>query len=129
MNPDHGEALYNLSRLLAQTDLGEAKLLQDRFEALQTRRHVMDRAQTLGNFALSSAAAHDWPQAIAQLQEGLKICGDCSALALLHKNLGLIYCRSGNLKSGRVELLEARQLAPKDPDITAALQLLEKLSK
>ena len=75
------------------------------------------------------SAGPGWPQAIAQLQEGLKICGDCRALALLHKNLGLIYCRSGDLKSGRVELLEARQLAPKDPDITAALQLLEKLSK
>jgi tetratricopeptide (TPR) repeat protein len=129
MNPDHGEALYNLSRLLSQSEPAEAKVLQDRFEALQARRHIMDRAQTLGNFALSSSAAHDWPQAIAQLQEGLKICGDCSALALLHKNLGLIYCRSGDLKNGRLELLEARKLTPKDPDITAALQLLEKLSK
>jgi Flp pilus assembly protein TadD len=89
----------------------------------------MDHAQTLGNFALSSAAAHDWPQAISQLQEGLKICGDCSALALLHKNLGLIYCRSGDLKNGRVELIEAQKLTPKDPDVTAALQLIENLSK
>jgi tetratricopeptide (TPR) repeat protein len=129
MNPDHGEALYNLFRLLAQTDEAEAKILQSRFEALQARRHIMDRAQTLGNFALSSAAAHDWPQAISQLQEGLKICGDCSALALLHKNLGLIYCRSGDLKNGRAELLEALKLTPKDADITAALQVLEKISK
>ena len=89
----------------------------------------MDRAQTLGNFALSSAAAHDWPQAVSQLQEGLKICGDCSASALLHKNLGLIYCRRGDLKSGRGELLEALKLTPKDPDIAAALHLLEKLMK
>jgi len=129
MNPDHGEALYNLSRLLAQTDATEAKLLQERFEALQARRHIMDRAQTLGNFALSSAGAHDWPQAISQLQEGLKICGDCSALALLHKNLGLIYCRSGDLRNGHAELLEALRLTPKDADITAALQVLEKLGK
>src|SRR5207253_11360821 len=99
------------------------------FGVLESRRRVMGSAQTRGNFGLSSRAAHGLAQAIAQLQEGLKICGDCSALVLLHKNLGLIYCRSGNLKSGRVELLEARQLAPKDPDITAALQLLEKLSK
>jgi tetratricopeptide (TPR) repeat protein len=129
MNPDHGEALYNLSRLLAQTDATEAKVFQDRFEALQATRHLMDRAQTLGNFALSSAAAHDWPQAIAQLQEGLSICGGCSALPLLHKNLGLIYCRSGDLRNGRAELLEALKLTPKDPDITAALQLIEKLSR
>jgi Flp pilus assembly protein TadD len=88
----------------------------------------MDRAQTLGNFALSSAAAHDWPQAIGQLREGLKVCGNCSALALLHKNLGLIYCRSGDLKNGRAELLEAQKIMPNDPDITAALRLLEKQS-
>jgi tetratricopeptide (TPR) repeat protein len=129
INPDHAEALYNLARLLAQTDPAEAKVFQDRFEVLQTNRHIMDRAQTLGNFALSSAAAHDWPQAIGQLQEGLRVCGHCSALALLHKNLGLIYCHSGDLKNGRAELLEARKLTPNDPDIAAALQLLEKLSK
>jgi len=57
MNPDHGEALYNLSRLLAQTDRNGSEALQERFEALQARRHIMDRAQTLGNFALSSAGA------------------------------------------------------------------------
>jgi len=86
----------------------------------------MDRAQTLGNFALSSAGAHDWPAGDLALQEGLKICGDCSALALLHKNLGLIYCRSGDLRNGHAELLEALRLTPKDADITAALQVLEK---
>jgi tetratricopeptide (TPR) repeat protein len=124
INPDHGEALYNLSRLLAQTDPAEAKTLQSRFEALQAKRHVMDRAQTLGNFALASAAAHDWPQAIAQMKEGLTLCGDCSALPLLHKDLGLIYCRSGDLKNGLGELLEAQKLTPNDPGIAAALEVL-----
>ena len=89
IKPDHGEALYNLSRQLARTDPQEAQQFQQRFDTLQAQKHIMDRAQTLGNFALSAAAAHDWPQAIAQLKEGLKVCGDCSALALLHKDLGL----------------------------------------
>src|SRR5207248_8361463 len=53
-------------------------------------RSVMDRAQTLGNFALASAAAHDWPEAISQLKQALQICGNCRALPLLHKDLGLI---------------------------------------
>jgi tetratricopeptide (TPR) repeat protein len=128
-SPDHGEALYNLSRLLAQTNPAEAKVLRDRFEALQARRHIMDRAQTLGNFALSSAAAHDWPQAIAQLKEGLELCGQCSALPLLRKDLGLIYCRSGDLKNGYAELLEAQKLTPDDPDIAAALQVLQRTNK
>jgi len=90
---------------------------------------MMDRAQTLGNFALASAAARDWPQAIAQLQEALKVCGDCSALALLHKDLGLIYCRSGDLKNGQAELLEARKLMPKDQEVSQALQVLEKMRR
>jgi len=122
-------ALYNLSRLLVQTDPAEAKTLQSRFEALQAKRHVMDRAQTLGNFALTSAAAHDWPQAIAQLKEGLTLCGDCSALPLLHKDLGLIYCRSGDLKNGLAEMLEAQKLTPNDPEIAAALQVLGHTNK
>jgi Flp pilus assembly protein TadD len=89
----------------------------------------MDRAQTLGNFALASAAAHDWPQAIAQMKEGLTLCRDCSALPLLHKDLGLIYCRSGDLKNGLAELLEAQKLTPNDPDIAAALQVLGHTNK
>ena len=85
----------------------------------------MDRAQTLGNFALASAAARDWPQAIAQLKEALQVCGNCSALPLLHKDLGLIYCRSGDWKNGKSELLEARKLTPNDPDVAQALRVLE----
>ena len=95
--PDYGEALYNLGRLLEKSNPEEAKSLQTRFDNLQAQKHIMDRAQTLGNFALSAAAAHDWPQAIAQLKEGLQVCGKCSALALLHKDLGITYCRSGDL--------------------------------
>ena len=52
INPEHGEALYNLSRQLAQSDPDESKRLQARFEALQAQKQIMDRAQTLGNFAL-----------------------------------------------------------------------------
>jgi hypothetical protein len=85
----------------------------------------MDRAQSLGNFALASADAHDWPQAIAQLKEAITVCGDCSALSQLHKDLGLIYCHSGSFSDGRVELLEAQKLAPGDQDVEKALRLLE----
>jgi tetratricopeptide (TPR) repeat protein len=110
IKPDHAEALYNLSRQQAKSDPQEARQFQQRFETLQAQKRIADRAQTLGNFGLSAAAAHDWPQAIAQLKEGLQVCGQCSALALLHKNLGLIYCRSGDLKDGLAELLEAKKL-------------------
>ncbi|HMH08788.1 MAG TPA: tetratricopeptide repeat protein, partial [Terriglobales bacterium] len=129
IKPDHGEALYNLSRQLAKSDPQEAQRFQERFETLQAQKHVMDRAQTLGNFALSAAAAHDWPQAIAQLKEGLQVCGACSALALLHKDLGLTYCRSGDLKNGLTELLEAKKLTPQDPDIDQAIRFAENAQK
>jgi tetratricopeptide (TPR) repeat protein len=121
IDPNHGKALYNLYRQLAQSDPAEAKRLQDRFENLQAQNRIMDQAQTLGNFAVSSAAAHDWPEAIAQLKEGLRLCGNCSAEAQLHKDLGLIYCHSGDMKNGLGELLEAKKLTPQDPDIDKAI--------
>jgi tetratricopeptide (TPR) repeat protein len=125
MNPEHGEALYNLSRQLAQSDPDESNGFQARFEALQTQKQIMDRAQTLGNFALASAAAHDWPQAISQLQEGIQVCGGCTALGQLHKDLGLIYLHSGDKKGGLRELLEAKKLTPADPDIDKAIRIAQ----
>jgi tetratricopeptide (TPR) repeat protein len=129
IKPDHAEALYNLSRQLARSDPQEAQQFQQRFDTLQSQRRIMDRAQTLGNFGLSAAAAHDWPQAIAQLKEGLQVCGQCSALALLHKNLGLTYCRSGDLKNGLAELLEAKKLTPQDPEIDQAIRFVNRAQK
>ena len=129
IHPDYSEALYNLARLAAKTDPAESARLQSQFDSLQVRKHVMDRAQTLGNFALASADAHDWPQAVSQLREGIRVCNDCSALPVLHKDLGLIYCRSGEFENGRKELLIAQRLAPSDPDVQKALQVLDSLQR
>jgi tetratricopeptide (TPR) repeat protein len=129
IRPQYNEAVYNLSRLLMKTDPEEGQRLKDQFEAQQAEQHITDRAQTLGNFALTSADARDWPQAIAQLKEALQLCGACSAKPLLHKDLGLIYCRSGDLKNGRAELLEARNLSPGDPDVTQALNIIAAMQK
>jgi tetratricopeptide (TPR) repeat protein len=129
LNPEHAEALYNLSRQVAQSDPEEAKRMQARFEALQAQKQIMDRAQTLGNFALASAAAHDWPQAISQLQEGIKVCGGCTALGQLHKDLGLIYLHSGDIQDGLQELQEAKKLAPSDPDIDKAIRIAQSVHK
>jgi len=129
IRPQYNEAIYNLARLLMKSDPQEAKRLQARFQDLQAQQHIMDRAQTLGNFALASADAHDWPQAIAHLKEALDVCGNCSALSHLHKDLGLIYCHSGDFKKGRIELLEAQKLSPGDEDVAKALRLLEPVSK
>jgi len=125
IRPQYSEAYYNLSRLLMKSDPEEAKKLQARFQELQAQQHIMDRAQTLGNFALASADAHDWPQAVGQLKEAIEVCGKCSALPQLHKDLGLIYCHSGDLRDGKTELLEAQTLLPADEDVKKALRLLE----
>jgi tetratricopeptide (TPR) repeat protein len=129
VDPEHGEALYNLSRQLAQTDPEESKRMQARFEVLQSQKQIMDRAQTLGNFALASAAAHDWPQAISQLKEGIQVCGKCTALAQLHKDLGLIYLHAGDVQNGLEELREAKKLTPSDPDIEKAIRVAQSVRR
>jgi tetratricopeptide (TPR) repeat protein len=125
VRPQYSEAYYSLSRLLMKSNPDEAKRLLDQFQALQKEQHITDRAHTLGNFGLASADAHDWPQAIAQLKEAITACGQCDSLAQLHKDLGLIYCHSGDYKAGRTELLEAQRMSPRDEDIKKALNLLQ----
>lgn len=129
IRPQYSEAYYSLSRLLMQSNPDEAKRLQEQFQALQAAQHITDRAHTLGNFALASADAHDWPQAIAQLKEAITACGQCDSLAQLHKDLGLIYCHSGDYKNGRTELLEAQKMSPADEDIKKALTLLQQQAR
>jgi tetratricopeptide (TPR) repeat protein len=129
LNPEHGEALYNLSRQLAETDPEESKRMQARFEALQAQKQIMDRAQTLGNFALAAGAAHDWPQAVSQLKESIQVCGNCTALGQLHKDLGLIYLHSGDVREGLQELQQAKKLTPADPDIDKAIRIAESIHK
>lgn len=129
LRPQYSEALYSLARVLSKTNPDEAKRLQAQFEHLQEEQHIMDRAQSLGNFALASADAHDWPQAVSQLKEAIQVCGNCTARPQLYKDLGLIYCHSGDMKNGRVELLEARKLNPSDADIAKALALIDTQSR
>jgi Flp pilus assembly protein TadD len=124
IQPTYIEALYNLARILAKSNPQEAARMTARLESQRTQQRAMDRAHLLGNFALSSATAHDWPQAVSQMKEAVSACGDCADLAQLHKDLGLIYCRSGNFSDGREELLLAQKLAPNDEDIRKSLQIL-----
>jgi tetratricopeptide (TPR) repeat protein len=126
-NPQHTEALYNLSRAFGSSNPEKASDYRGKFTALQQARQITDRAETLGNFAISAAAARDWPRAIAQLKEALDLCGECRSKADLHKNLGLVYCRSGDVKNGQQELQRAQQLKPSDPEIGRSLEILASL--
>ena len=124
VNPEHGQALYNLARALRDASPDEAVGFQERFRKHREERRITDRAETLGNFALASADARDWPQAVDQLLEAINVCGKCPTQALLHKNLGLIYARSGNLDKAEASLRVASALLPSDEDIETSLQLI-----
>jgi tetratricopeptide (TPR) repeat protein len=124
LQPAYADALYALSRALAGTKPAESRELQSRFMNLQTQQRATDDAQTIGNNALNAAAAGEWAAAISQLKKAIDRCGECSVRPQLHKDLGLVYCRSGDLKNGESELLEADKLLPGDADIAKALQII-----
>jgi len=85
---------------------------------------LTDRVQTLNNFALEAANLHNWPQAVDQLQESIKTCRQCKQLPVLHRNLGLIFARQGDIEASRRELETALQIDPNDADAQKALELL-----
>jgi tetratricopeptide (TPR) repeat protein len=128
-NPQNSEGLYNLARTLAQAGKPEAKEYMNRFDQLEKQRQLTDRVQQLGNFGLEAANARNWPQAIEDLQEALQICSDCRFSADLHRDLGLIYCRKGDLQNGKRELEAALQLQPRDPDARQAMEVIASLEK
>jgi tetratricopeptide (TPR) repeat protein len=127
VDPEQPQSLFNLLRALRTVDAEQSKHYEARFVALKQKQQLLTEAETLGNFALSSAKEHDWPQAVSQLQEAIRLCGDCRAIADLHKDLGLISCQSGDLKTGERELRTALALKPGDADIQKALATAERV--
>jgi len=53
----------------------------------------------------------------------------CQSKGDLHKNLGLIYCRSGNLEKDEGELPIAESLKPNDPAVGKSLEILAELKR
>lgn len=124
-DPHHSQSLFNLAKSLSKIRDPEAQQYQDRFEALQKSQQIADRVSELGNFALEAANAQNWPQAVEQMNEAIRLCGNCPQSAHLHKNLGLFYGRTGNIGEAKKELRTALQLAPNDADAQNALAMLE----
>jgi tetratricopeptide (TPR) repeat protein len=125
--PDMSQALYQLFRALNRLHDPEAQQFQDRFEALQKRKRIKDRVGMLGNFAIAAAEAQNWPQALQDMKEAIALCGQCEDAAHLHRNLGLMYCRTGNLQDGEKELRMALALNPDDGDAKNAISVLQRL--
>jgi tetratricopeptide (TPR) repeat protein len=128
-DPNHTQALYNLARSLAKMNDPEAQQYQHRFDDLQRKQLITDRAAELGNFALEAANAQNWPKAMEQMNEAIRLCGSCAESAHLHKNLGLFYGRIGNLDEAEKELHTALALAPGDADAKSALATFEGIRK
>jgi tetratricopeptide (TPR) repeat protein len=109
---------------LRSTDQAESEQLMAHFNAVQKERRILERADSLANNGIEAESAHDWPEAIRQLQEAIAACGNCRAKADLHRKLGIIHCQSGDLDNGEKELLAAKALDPEDPVTRAALALI-----
>lgn len=86
-DPNHSQALYNLSRTLDKMGDPDAQKYQDRFDALQKDQQITDRLQQLDNSALEAANAQNWSQAVEQMTEASRLCGTCHQSAHPHRNL------------------------------------------
>jgi tetratricopeptide (TPR) repeat protein len=126
-DPNLAEALYSLARTLKKLNDPGAQQYQDRFDELAQKKQIKDHVGQLGNFAIQAANANDWPHAVQQMQEAIALCGQCDDAEHLHRNLGLMYCRTGNLEEGEKELRAALALKPDDEDASKALTALETL--
>jgi tetratricopeptide (TPR) repeat protein len=124
--PNHSQALYDLAKSLKKIHDPEAAQYQDRLDTLEKNQQIGDRVSELSAFALEAANAHNWPQAVEQMNEAIQLCGNCPQSATLHKNLGLFYGRVGNVAEAKKELRASLQLTPNDTDAQAALAALER---
>jgi tetratricopeptide (TPR) repeat protein len=122
IRPDHWQALYSLGRTVQ--DSREAKRYQDDLRVLEKQHHITSRAQLLGQLAQDASNARNWPEAFTYFRQGLEACKQCGALPELHKNLGLAYCRTGDIRSAKRELRAALALQPGDQTVLKALQIL-----
>jgi tetratricopeptide (TPR) repeat protein len=125
-DPNHSQALYDLAKSLKKIHDPEAAQYQDHLDTLEKNQQIGDRVSELSAFALEAANAHNWPQAVEQMNGAIQLCGNCPQSATLHKNLGLFYGRVGNVAEAKKELRASLQLTPNDTDAQAALTALER---
>ena len=57
------------------------------------------------------------PNPVEWFQEALNVCGDCRTRSSLHKDLGLLYSRSGHLVEGERQLRLALRQDPNDEEV------------
>ena len=126
LEPHSREGLYKLSRALEKSDPKLSATYRDRFKSLESSAQIQNRASSLGRIASEAAKAGNWPLAVSDFDEALRVCGACELAWQLRKDLGLSLCNSGDLVRGEKELRSAFQQSPDDPDIKYALELIER---
>jgi tetratricopeptide (TPR) repeat protein len=124
INPQYTQTLWSLGHALKNSDPQEGATLLERFDEIQKRNKILDRAATLNNDAAALMRQGEWDSATAKLKEALQICANCAVSQDIHKNLGLAYCHAGDLEGGEKELRLAEAAKPGDPDVARALTLI-----
>lgn len=122
--PADSQTAYALLRILSARNSPEAPALAVRVRELKKGELAVTQARVLSNFGLDAASAKDWRKAVLRLREALEACGACAIRPALHKNLGLVLARSGDIAAARKELELARRMDPEDQDIEFALDIL-----
>jgi tetratricopeptide (TPR) repeat protein len=125
LNPQYSEATYSIARALRRSDPVESKRLMLRVQELERDQRTIDQVNQLGNQANAKMYEANYKGAIDDLKNAIVLCGRCTLLGFLEKNLGLAYCHAGQLDAGERELKISETLIPDDSGVKAALQIVE----
>jgi tetratricopeptide (TPR) repeat protein len=133
IDPDDPKTTYLLSQALRRSDPTESSRLLARFHSMHDRQDQIDRQmesiKILGNRGVEAMHQQDWPSAMNYFKQAISMCGQCTILGDLEKNLGLAACHSWDLDTGQRELTEALRLKPADSDIVVALRWIQQQQK
>ena len=124
LNPDAGEALYLLARKVQQKNPAEYRELMQRFQQVRDKSKDLEAIKTLGNQAYQAWQQQNLPESIRLFREALASCDTCSISSSLHRDLGLVLCRNGQIDEGKAELQTALAMDPDDRDAAQALKIL-----
>jgi len=124
IDPDDAEALYLLARKVQQKNPAEYRALMQRFQQARDKSKDLDAIKNLGNQAYQAWQRQDLPESIRLFREALASCDHCSISPSLHRDLGLVLCRNGQVDQGKTELQTALAMDPDDRDAAQALEIL-----
>ena len=129
IDPNSTQAIYKLSRVLVTTDPEESKRLRAQFDRVKAQNSVVEQAKALANEAFHAFTVQDWRESVRLYNEAIETCGDCEIESALHRDLGLTFCRDGQIERGAEELRKALALNPDDRDAAKALEAIRVLNK